>query len=494
MLKFQKSLHICLVRLYICICFGQSISSSHSLTLTNGGSPCAIGVTVDLAHWPACSPIVFGETWMTTGQYTPGYVANLKSKVDPNYILDLEQNCDYYHVFCPDVSKAPFELEIEPLHPSYYLCGVTMMDAALVRRHAARIQFLPAPWARIAGDVYFNGSDYDLTDDDADVIRDITIGNTSNISVPSWRYFDDKYVFANILEPYQEASLPLNKVDVPSSGNAGVFQAVKMGDVNFSCNCENYNPTSSRFKPALNMAQPIAKNKVEDRASVSGKPYFTVLSDEVRSEMKRVDIPVRLAADGDLFAMQGAFWFDPEVFDLVGITPNEKVRIDAKSFNTQLANQGEIRFAWAGDGVFYLPSSALLFTVSLRLKPGAAMPHGALLRTYTQNIPSLAYKADEVETPVYLDWRGSDHGMGIDWTVMPNPVTTAVQIWVYSQADSEAPLRLLDATGKVLDTQVITLQTGENSLSFPVSDLPSGVYFLSLKVNGATLQKRLVKL
>ena len=72
----------------------------------------------------------------------------------------------------------------------------------------------------------------------------------------------------------------------------------------------------------------------------------------------------------------------------------------------------------------------------------------------------------------------------------PNPATTEVQVSIEGLGEKGGDLTLFDAQGRVVwQQQRVQSQTSNINLS----DLPSGLYFVTLRSAGTVLTKRLVK-
>jgi ELWxxDGT repeat protein len=80
--------------------------------------------------------------------------------------------------------------------------------------------------------------------------------------------------------------------------------------------------------------------------------------------------------------------------------------------------------------------------------------------------------------------------------VYPNPIAAgdlAIKINLISDAIT-ANIAILDIYGKVISTQTVTLQRGENTLALPLDNLAAGIYFISITAQGQRFEtKRVVK-
>lgn len=444
-----------------------------------GGGLCAMATNIDLLHWPACNPEIYGQASLPSGGRAPAYTATLFSTSDPAYALDLDKNCTdavEEFVFCPDQTKAPFRIKVESSEPDNYLCGVSTLDKALIVKHLLGIQLLPFPFGQIAANVT---KDNDITGEDVDEIHKILIGLSQAFDVPSWQYIRESIQFSNGSNPHETISKnePTNIANIPSSGlgGYGAFTAVKRGDVNQSCRCSQVQYNSSE--------------------SIGSQAWFRSSNTESAIKGARVEIPIALEAPFDLLALQGGFRFDASIFEFVEVLPNESLSIEVSDFGTKSASAGAFRFSWATkDGKTLLPPNAALFTLVLQLKTGASLPKGPLVYSSNHLLRGLAYAKDETELPISLKWQNDESLLDFSWAIVPNPVSDFARIWMYANQNIDGMLRLYNTAGDRVGEQVIAVQSGEQSIQFSLENLPSGVYFASIEIGGRNLQRRLVKL
>ncbi len=78
--------------------------------------------------------------------------------------------------------------------------------------------------------------------------------------------------------------------------------------------------------------------------------------------------------------------------------------------------------------------------------------------------------------------------------VYPNPATETLNINLNTSLSESCLIHLADITGKIIYSQRFKLQTGNNNFSIPVRSLniESGIYFLSLNLNGYVMAKKVV--
>jgi len=68
---------------------------------------------------------------------------------------------------------------------------------------------------------------------------------------------------------------------------------------------------------------------------------------------------------------------------------------------------------------------------------------------------------------------------------VPNPFSNSTQLWYYVEKESNVVINIYDYSGKLISTHNEgILGTGHHKLEFNSKDLPSGIYFYNLEING----------
>jgi hypothetical protein len=75
----------------------------------------------------------------------------------------------------------------------------------------------------------------------------------------------------------------------------------------------------------------------------------------------------------------------------------------------------------------------------------------------------------------------------------PNPTSGLVGLEYNSEVASEVTVYVADITGRVMQIVATQAEIGYNYQELDVSDLPSGVYLITLEVNGERMNMRLLK-
>lgn len=444
---------------------------------------CALGSVIDLNNWPACDPSVHGSIIIDGGTAAPYYEVTLKSTTDTTYSLIADQGCAEAYSMCPDPTKAPFELVVEPSSgagSTHCGCGVSTFDMVMISKNVLGIQPLSYPFGFVAGDVTNS-----MTVNVADIteIRKCLLGIQANFginSVPAWWYIRESYSFPSI-NMFNNDFQSENSSPVPSNGQGdyGVFYAVKTGDVNFSCNCTGSRPERSSER-------------------ISAISILSINRDTIRREGNRVQVPVTLKSSIGLVAIQAGLRFDVSNLRFVQAIPGTATGIGSRHLGTMQAEKGELRFAWSSEdgGETLLTNGAQLFTLEFELAAGREWPRAPWLWVADDILESVVYDAagDGVEIPLRLEWQeGSGEAGALGLAVTPNPFSGPATVYVYAPRECTALLLLSDANGKVHLRQTLLLKTGENPVPLQAAISP-GVYFLSVEGAEQRLIRRIVKL
>ena len=76
----------------------------------------------------------------------------------------------------------------------------------------------------------------------------------------------------------------------------------------------------------------------------------------------------------------------------------------------------------------------------------------------------------------------------LSFSVFPNPVGDTAEIDITIDQNADMAIRLMDIAGKVVMTEKTYYTKGTHHLSMDVSNLPKGIYILSIK-GGATVRE-----
>jgi hypothetical protein len=453
----------------------------------SGGSICALGVTFDINQWPACDPSVKGSIIVDKGgaaALAPLYKVTLESNSDPSYFMVNDEDCKADYSFCPDPVKAPFQIRLASSSPNIYLCGVTTYDLVVISKHLLGIAPITEPKTLIAADASLLPLNIPLPSGlstfDIAQIRKCILGIEPNFgpySAPSWWYFRDGYTFKPLPDLFDPPYAGSNISPVPANGlgSYGDFFAVKVGDVNHTCDCG--------MRPGGNE---------------SVRPFLKVSTSNIRREGNNVYVPIWSDAPFNLIAAQTGFRFDPSLLSLKSVIPNPELEINDFNFGVNNSTKGELRFAWSPfDGQTPLPKQALLFSLQFELKDKFEMPSAPLFWTSEDILQSLVYQEDGSEFSTRLNWeeRGRERSPSLALVVSPNPFEERMTAFVYVEKPVKATISLSDGKGFTYSQQTVELQSGDNAVEIRTSaSTQPGVYILSIVADGQRIQRRIVKI
>jgi hypothetical protein len=466
----------------------------------NGNSYCALEVTLGNK---LCDPRVEGSVFLTNFEPAPMYKVSLKDFNSP-YEEELNTFCESDFAICPDQSQAPFFLKVEtaPGYEDDYLCtsgggtpGVTTYDIVLIQKHLKSSPQFPTVYERFAADANLANT---LGNVDINAFRNLILGvwdptdndpNNDGLfgTTPNWKYINENInipIPQPINDPIALRKVPIltgltdtSHVPINGIGNYGHFYAVKLGDINRSCNCDGFRPSE----------QPR-----------EGSAHFKLGREDVRQKGKIVRIPVYWESSFKPIALQGGFRFDPSLFAFKDIEPNPEIPVYPWHFGTSKVEEGILKFAWDNDqDLLLLPAKMLLFTVEFELRYGQDLPDEALLWSSDQVLSCLAYSetGEEFRVGQAHQEQSARRVPAMALTISPNPATDQATAYIYSEKASDVTLLLTDGRSRMYSKQTVSLQAGDNTVSvqFPDSVQP-GVFYLILESENTRLQKKLVKL
>lgn len=78
---------------------------------------------------------------------------------------------------------------------------------------------------------------------------------------------------------------------------------------------------------------------------------------------------------------------------------------------------------------------------------------------------------------------------GFDATIFPNPASQTANVMIENAVQRDVTITLVNAVGQPLETRVLRNVSSNTTLSYPLSNVPSGQYFMSFMVDGKVLTK-----
>ena len=76
--------------------------------------------------------------------------------------------------------------------------------------------------------------------------------------------------------------------------------------------------------------------------------------------------------------------------------------------------------------------------------------------------------------------------------IYPNPAKDNLQVSITSTINNKLEISVVNLIGETLKTTTSTVVNGNNTISFEVTDLPSGMYLVRLKLGSNSISKKLI--
>ena len=77
--------------------------------------------------------------------------------------------------------------------------------------------------------------------------------------------------------------------------------------------------------------------------------------------------------------------------------------------------------------------------------------------------------------------------------IYPNPTENIFFIELNSNLKSEGSLKVMNMVGEILDHETIEVTSGLNQWKMDLSSYSSGVYFISIEIDGQSIVKKISK-
>ena len=81
-----------------------------------------------------------------------------------------------------------------------------------------------------------------------------------------------------------------------------------------------------------------------------------------------------------------------------------------------------------------------------------------------------------------------------DWNVFPNPSSGDVKVSFTLRKDAAVEMEMFNAVGQMIHSQKASYQAGNYQMKIAMAELPKGVYFMKLSVDGIVMVKRVVRM
>lgn len=408
--------------------------------------------------FPLCSPYVSGRVVRENGALVEGSWEVRYTSSNGTNQLTL-QNCTDMYANCLGDPAANWM--VAPYKNDNPLCGVTTYDLVLIQRHILYIQPLDSPYKLIAADANNSAS---VTAADMVELRKLILHQIEQLpSNTSWRFVDASYVFPEPTNPWPfpesvvVQQLPAQDVD---------FVAVKVGDVNLSC------------EAGCGMAGGAAAERA------SGTPWMVGVPPLRLRRGEEAVVPLYWAGAERCEAFQMGLRWDASVLEVQGWVQGALPGLSNASFNLEGLAEGQLRMLWFSpmEGLEEVNPQQGQILYGLRVRARTDIEDvSALLEADDALLPNLGWEPDGRVHALALKGISPEKAKGdseaIAVRVTPNPWTSGpLRLRVYSRVATSGRLLVFDHAGRLLYQRRVQLDKGRQvlELSDDAAQWPEG--------------------
>jgi hypothetical protein len=348
-----------------------------------------------------------------------------------------------------------------------HLNGVSTFDLVQIQKHILGIKLLDNPYRMIAADV--NNSKTISTLDMIQIRKLILAIDDRFKSVPSWKFIDASFKFADPLNPFGSDYPEVVNVNDLGGIVKADFVAVKMGDVNGSAATANG----------------LAAAEVRtDRA-------FVLQAQEMAMKAEQTyEIAIRAKDLQNILGYQFTLNYDQNAVELESI---EYGVAKAENFGV-FKDKGAITSSWNLGSSLNAAGNEVLFTLHLRAK--TAVKLSEVLQLTSRLTAAEAYDKQNEVIGLKLSF-GAD--LAQDFAALhqntPNPFHDETLIGFYLPKASKATLTIRDTKGSLVYRVEGNYVKGENRVILKQADLRnSGVLYYTLETADFTATKKMILL
>ncbi|MFK7932863.1 MAG: T9SS type A sorting domain-containing protein, partial [Saprospiraceae bacterium] len=343
---------------------------------------------------------------------------------------------------------------VTPTKEDDVMNGLTTFDIILTRKHILRLELFESPYQEIAADVNGSGT---VTSYDMVLMQRLVLGLADEFpSVPAWRFVPKDYEFPEGSIADFPETISLNNFNASRSDVD--FVGVKMGDVN-------------------NSAVPNLQTNPTERSLLHS---FLYVDNQQFVANEVIDVPIRLSKEAS------GFQFSLQLNDAVEILAVQSEWSDFSKNNFNINGAQQLTVAWWATAALAEEESVIL---NLKLRTKRAGKIADILKINSTRMQSELYTADFEVT--HLDLQFQSTTPSFDLSILPNPAHDFVQINWKKQPQEAVNIQLRQLTGQLVKEWNANSEMANSSLN--ISDLESGVYFLTIKSGALQTTKKLVK-
>lgn len=347
--------------------------------------------------------------------------------------------------------------------------GVNTFDMVLIRKHILGLELLDSPYKRIAADVNKSGviSTFDLVKIRLLILNMETqfVGNTS------WRFAPADYVMPT----------PVNTIDFPDSIiihqlatdlNDVNFIAIKTGDVNLS-------------------ADPLGLNQ---QAETRTDEYVIfLLQNKKVKKGEQIRIPFFAKDFQNITGYQMSIQFDKNNLEFISAHKNENDDLVKENFGTTAVEDGILLMNWVSGNSNSIEDNTELFYLNFK-----AQKEGELkdwINITDQSLRSEAYNDKNEFLRIGFEFMEEKDNILTNVSFVPNPFSETTELEIESKTEEKVEVEFFDSNGRLLNTQKVLLQEGENNIIINFSkNNYRGIIFYKIQRANKILTGKIVKI
>jgi len=355
-----------------------------------------------------------------------------------------------------------------------HLNGVSTFDLVLIQKHILSIKSLDNPYRMIAADVNNSKS---ITTLDMIQIRKLILNIDAKFAnVPSWKFVDASYKFAEAGNPWSSTFPEVVNVNDLSGKVKADFIGIKMGDVNGNASASG--AVASEIRGGKDMIL-----TTEEQQLKAGQSYTVVFKAKDLAQIQGYQFT--LSIDPSLATIEGLDYNGVMKAENFGFFP-ENGMITTSYVRAPLA--GAPAGAEAG-------GEATLFTLTLKAASNIALSKALDLNSRLTHLE--AYNQSDEVMGLKLNFGNSSNIA--DRAVLrqntPNPFADETSIGFYLPKATKGVLTIRDVKGALIYRVEGSYTKGNNQVILKQEQLKaSGVFYYTLQTNDFTATKKMVLL
>lgn len=368
------------------------------------------------------------------------------------------------HPGMPSASNGHFVFPAMPLGGEYIVRperegdaknGVSTLDLIKIQKHLLGLETFSSPYQYIAADI--NNSE-SISAIDIIQLRKLILGFYDAFpNNKSWRFIDKAHIFPDPADPWKsEWAETYSIIPFANSMNDVDFNAVKIGDLNLSASLSAHG------------------GMIMGRGDQSSEVEY-IVNETPEKNIYRVDLYLNEAERYN--GLQFSFDWDKISYQLLDWTPGEYLNVDdfrmPENENQNASVSAYTLEGWSDQKIqiatlWVEKVSSTLYPFQLFLNPQPTQP-----LTFT--------KSNEEEVNLRIV---SSPKLENKIENRPNPFTNMTTIYMESNRDEPATLRVFDLNGRLVHTEEVRLLKGKNEFVVRQSDVrTTGILMYEIESN-----------